>query len=89
MYDQSLALGYNRLTSETALLSQNPLVHEVNYNESVLDKQPVNEVMSKAQKDMLERIKVLNAAEISERNSSHQSKPASVQDTNEKPEEEV
>ena len=29
MYDSSLALGYNRLTSETAILSQNPLLKEV------------------------------------------------------------
>ena len=29
MYDQSLTTGYTRLQSETANLSQNPLIHEV------------------------------------------------------------
>ena len=29
LYDQSLTTGYTRLATETQLLSQNPLVHEV------------------------------------------------------------
>ena len=30
-YDQSLNLGHQRLVDETALLTQNPLIHEVSY----------------------------------------------------------
>ena len=35
MYDNSLAVGYMRLTSETQNLAQNPLIHEVTQNECI------------------------------------------------------
>lgn len=35
MYDNSLAVGYTRLTSETQNLAQNPLIHEVTQNECI------------------------------------------------------
>ena len=41
LYDQSLAVGYTRLTNETALLSQNPLLHEVT---DTVPEAPVNPV---------------------------------------------
>ena len=63
MYDQSLALGYNRLTNETANLSQNPLIHEVTREEDLsIRPHPMNElVLTKEQQEMLDYIKAQNA----------------------------
>ena len=36
MYDNSVSLGYNRLTQETANLAQNPLLHEVTQERCVV-----------------------------------------------------
>ena len=65
-------------------------MHEVNYNECVQSAPTMYDVMSKAQKEMLERIKVQNQAEMSERHNSEQqnSKPASVHSSGEKQAEE-
>ena len=77
MYDQSLAVGYTRLTNETALLSQNPLVHEVVVDECVVPS--VTATTSKVQAEMMARLRNLQASRRQSGASSQDGHPAQGQ----------
>ena len=57
MYDTSLTTGYTRLQSETANLSQNPLIHEVTEPGPVGGYDPTSTPMSERQFQMLQHIR--------------------------------
>jgi len=56
MYDQSLSVGYTRLTNETAQLAKNPLVHEVTVQECQVEDKITSTINAK-QMEMLNRLR--------------------------------